>query len=299
MKSSVLNKKHVILLFIDGVGIGENNPDYNPCVYSETGIFNSGPGPLGGIRIGLDATMKTDGLPQSATGQTAIYTGMNTAQHIGRHLFGFPNNPLRALISSKSLFVQLTQSGKTCRFLNAFRPLFFTTQDIFKDMRMSATTEMNRAAGLPFNSIHDIRKGRALYHDYSNQVLRNLHFKVPEFSAADAAESILNVSRDVDLLLYEYFETDRAGHDRNMEDAVAEIHKVEKLIAELVGRIEIKDTIIIVVSDHGNIEDLRTKSHTRNPAFCAVWNNGDSKSLRSLQSIMDVHQYILHLLDVK
>jgi len=249
--------------------------------------------------VGLDANLNTDGLPQSATGQTAIYTGINTAQLIGRHLFGFPNNPLRNLLATESLFVKLTEQGKTCRFLNAFRPLFFTSPEIFKDMRMSATTEMNRAARLPFNTIHEIKKGRALYHDYSNRVLRDLHFKMPEFSASDAAETMLNVSHEFDLLLYEYFETDRAGHDRDLKNAIFEIHKVEKLIVEIVKRINLIDTILIVISDHGNIEDLRTKSHTRNPAFCAVWNNGDEKALLSLKSITDIYGYIMQTLNTK
>ena len=289
----------MILLFIDGVGIGDNEPDFNPCASSETGIFNSVPLPLDGFKVGLDANLNTDGLPQSATGQTAIYTGINTAQLIGRHLFGFPNNPLRNLLATESLFVKLTEQGKTCRFLNAFRPLFFTSPEIFKDMRMSATTEMNRAAGLPFNTIHEIKKGRALYHDYSNRVLRDLHFKMPEFSASDAAETMLNVSHEFDLLLYEYFETDRAGHDRDLKNAIFEIHKVEKLIVEIVKRINLIDTILIVISDHGNIEDLRTKSHTRNPAFCAVWNNGDEKALLSLKSITDIYGYIMQTLNTK
>jgi 2,3-bisphosphoglycerate-independent phosphoglycerate mutase len=299
MRYFAFNNKHVILLFIDGVGIGDNEPDFNPCASSETGIFNSVPLPLGGFKVGLDANLNTDGLPQSATGQTAIYTGMNTAQLIGRHLFGFPNNPLRTLLATESLFVKLTEQGKTCRFLNAFRPLFFTSPEIFKDMRMSATTEMNRAAGLPFNTIHEIKKGRALYHDYSNRVLRDLHFKMPEFSASDAAETMLNVSHEFDLLLYEYFETDRAGHDRDLKNAIFEIHKVEKLIVEIIKRINLIDTILIVISDHGNIEDLRTKSHTRNPAFCAVWNNGDEKALLSLKSITDIYGYIMQTLNTK
>ena len=82
MRYSVLNNKNVILLFIDGVGIGDNEPDFNPCAYSETGIFNSVPFHLGGFILGLDANLNTDGLPQSATGQTAIYTGTNTANSL-------------------------------------------------------------------------------------------------------------------------------------------------------------------------------------------------------------------------
>jgi hypothetical protein len=196
-------------------------------------------------------------------------------------------------LHSDSLFVKLTRLGKKCKFINAFRPIFFTTPEIFHNMRMSATTEMNRGAGLPFSSIDDMRNGRALYHDYTNGVLRRLGFRIPEFTAAEAAEIILQLSKENDLVLYEYFETDRAGHDRDLKQAIQQIRKIEQLILHIIERISICDTILLVVSDHGNIEDLRTKSHTRNPAFCAVWNNGPPSLLKSMQSITDVYQYIM------
>ncbi len=299
MRFSVFNNKHIIMLFIDGVGIGEDNPEFNPCTNSDKGIFNSAPAPFGGFKFGLDANLDTAGLPQSATGQTAIYTGVNTADLLGRHLFGFPNKPLRDLLASQSLFVSLTQQGRSCNFLNAFRPVFFTAPQIFENMRMSATTEMNRAAGLPFHTLHDIKNKTALYHDYSNRVLKNLFFDIPEFDENDAAKIILKSSKKYDLVLYEYFETDMAGHGKNLDQAVKQIKKLEDLIMALLRRISMDDTILIIISDHGNIEDLRTKSHTNNPAYCAIWNDGDEQSIAALKSITDMYDYIFHTLHTK
>jgi bisphosphoglycerate-independent phosphoglycerate mutase (AlkP superfamily) len=293
MKSSDLNKKKIILIFIDGLGIGDHNPDYNPCFYSETGIFDPGPLPVGGVKLRLDANLDVDGLPQSATGQTSIYTGINAAKLIQRHLFGFPNQQLREVIQEKSLFVKLTNSGYSCKFLNAFRPVFFTTPEIFKDMRMSVTPEMNRAAGLPFSSLEDIKHGKALYHDYSNQVLRDLHFDIPRFTASDAAKIILDASSIYDLVLYEYFETDRAGHYRNLDVAIREIKKLEKLINELIFHADFNNTTLAIISDHGNIEDLRTKSHTRNPAYCAIWQMPPNGVAGKMRSIGDMYEFVL------
>lgn len=296
MKSSAFNK-NIILFFIDGVGIGANQPEYNPCCFSETGIFNSNPLPMGGEKYHLDANLGVEGLPQSATGQTSIYTGINAAQFIGRHLYGFPNQSLKKLIYEESLFVKLSRQGYKCKFLNAFRPVFFSSPQIFKDMRMSATTEMNRAAGLPFSTISDITSGKALYHDYTNQILRKLHFDIPEFKAHDAAHIIRDESEHYDLLLYEYFETDRAGHERNLERAIFQIHKMENLIAELLNIIDQARTTVIVISDHGNIEDLRTKSHTRNPAYCGVWNKPQNLQNGKLYSITDMFSFIMSILN--
>ena len=109
----------------------------------------------------------------------------------------------------------------------------------------------------------------------------------------------MNAAKKDDLVLYEYFQTDRAGHDKNLKDAIAQINKLEELIIGILDRMVLQEMILIVVSDHGNMEDLRTKSHTRNPAFCAVWNNGDNDSLHSLKSITDIYPYIMESLTGK
>jgi len=297
MKFSASSDRHIILIFIDGVGIGENEPAFNPMTFSETGIFspNAHSGlPFGGLRAELDPILGVPGLPQSASGQTSIYTGINAAGKIGHHLFGFPNQILRDLLKRESLFVRLKAAGKHCRFLNGFRPVFFTTPEIFTKMRMSATTEMNRAAGLPFTSLHDIRQGTGIYHEYSNRILRKLGFNVPIFSPEDAALIVLNESRKYHLLLYEYFMTDNAGHSRDMEFGKKEVHKIEKLIYQVASGIRLDDTMLIVASDHGNLEDLRTKSHTRNKSFFAFW--GKTTNMPVITSLTEITPFIYNLL---
>lgn len=295
MASSSYYKTRVILIFLDGIGVGEANPDINPCCHSETGIFlpDSKPLPFQGQKFSLDACLETPGLPQSATGQTSIYTGINAAKHIGKHLFGFPNNSLRDLLKNNSIFIVLTSQGYCCKFLNAFRPIFFTTPELFVSMSMSATTEMNRAANLQFSDFNDLKEGNALYHDYSNKSLRDKGFAIKSYTAEDAATILATSSSRYDLLLYEYFLTDYAGHSRNMEIAVKEIHKVERLIAALLQKISLKDTTLIVISDHGNIEDIRVKSHTTNPAYMALWSTENGCMFNS---ILDIYPFLIRLI---
>jgi hypothetical protein len=235
--------------------------------------------------------MGIPGLPQSATGHTSLYTGINAPQLINKHLFGFPNQALRNILQNHSLFVKLVAQGYTCKFMNAFRPIFFTTPEIFKNLRMSATTEMNRYASLPFCDFHQIRKKRALYHEYSNIDLKKMGFDLPQFDAADAAQILISESQKFDLVLYEYFLTDFVGHARDMNRAISEIHKVENLISALIEKIN-QTTTLIVVSDHGNIEDLRTKSHTQNPAFLGIWGRYPEANWLKFQSLTDLYPFI-------
>jgi 2,3-bisphosphoglycerate-independent phosphoglycerate mutase len=293
-----LNNVHCILIFLDGVGVGSFDPAFNPFYFGRTGIFNSADNrlPAGGRRFLLDALLDTPGLPQSATGQTALYTGVNTAQLIGKHLFGYPNRMLRRLLASDSLFVKLQAKGNTCRFINAFRPIFFSTPQLFTHVSMSATTEMNRAAHLPFSTLDQIRKRRALYHDFTNANLIKMGFDVPLFSTRQAARVLVEESKQVDLLLYEYFLTDVAGHSQDMAMARQEIQKVEGLLWELISALDFNRTRLIVVSDHGNLEDLRTKSHTRNPVYLGIWGKGP---FPSFQTLLDVAPYIVEQIQGK
>lgn len=176
--------------------------------------------------------------------------------------------------------------------MNAFRPVFFTTPEIFQDLHLSATTEMNKFAGLPFCTIQMIREKKALYHDYTNRELMEKSFKMNPCSAEDAAQVLINESARYQLVLYEYFLTDFAGHGRDMERAISEVRKVEQLLDALLKRINFKDTLLMVVSDHGNIEDLRTKSHTLNPAYMAIWKSETVDAIPVFHTLQDIHPFV-------
>jgi hypothetical protein len=249
--------------------------------------------PYGGIRFGLDACLGVKGIPQSATGQTAIYTGVNTAKQIRKHLFGFPNLQLKKIIADKSIFSELISAGNRCKFVNAFRPIFFTSPELFENIRLSATSEMNRCAGLSFAKIQDIKKGSALYHDFSNQELIQKGFNLPIYNSRTAANILVELSETNDLILYEYFLTDAAGHSKNMELAVAELMKIESLIFNVLEEVQNRNVTVIVCSDHGNLEDIRYKSHTLNPAYFAIWTKNEIKRIKSL---IEIKQLIIQII---
>jgi 2,3-bisphosphoglycerate-independent phosphoglycerate mutase len=287
----------VIVIFIDGVGIGNNDPYLNPCLHSKLQIFSPLKDlPFNGKKYALDSCLNVNGFPQSATGQTTIYTGKNAAKQIGKHLFGFPNEKLKELLVNHSIFRKLESSGNRCKFINAFRPVFFTSPELFANIRLSATSEMNRAGGLPFNSLKDIKNKKALYHDFTNSEIIEKGFNLKEYDYENASSILIEQSKENDLILYEYFLTDKAGHSKDMNYAIDEINKIESLIYSVAKKMNGKNISLIVCSDHGNIEDIQTKSHTLNPAFFAVWTN---KNVKSLTSLLDIYPLIVDLVEEK
>ena len=98
----------VAILFTDGVGVGPNDPSTNPLARSGYLLsqFSDGSGtalPSMGSRHDVDTTFGVPGRPQSASNQTAIFTGQPAPHLLGRHVLGYPNAPLRGLIATHSI----------------------------------------------------------------------------------------------------------------------------------------------------------------------------------------------------
>ena len=293
-----MTELHVVFIFVDGLGIGEKKPEYNPCTTDESGIFANfldkpdNKIPFEGICIPVDATLGVPDLPQSATGQTTLLTGENAAKLLGSHKSGFPNKPLRELLKQKSLLKQVRETGKNAAFINAFRPIFFKLDDRLKWL-LSTTTVANLAAGLPFFALEDIVARRSIYQDFTNKDLIRRGFEVPEFTPEEAGEILAEQAENYDFLLYEYFKTDRAGHSQDFERASKEIGKLGRFLVRFLSKIDLKKTQVILTSDHGNIEDLRVNTHTRNPAMTLLWGPLKEQWSQVISSLTDVTPAIL------
>ncbi len=293
----------VVLFFVDGLGVGDRDRAANPLAAIPDGhlsVFKDGPFPgrvrNNGLSIGLDAALGVDGIPQSATGQTALLTGINAPRLLGRHLFGFPNSALRAVIMEHSLLKKIRELGLKCAFLNAFRPRFFELGRAIWKKPLSVTTWTNGAAGLPFFTLDDVAAGRSIYQDFTNRSLRERGFDVPLYSPEEAGAILGRRSADFDFLLYEYFRTDGAGHSCDMDRSLTELLGLERFLESALQSIDLAETLVIVTSDHGNIEDLTVKGHTRNPALTVLWGRSAEEARSRLETIQDVPRLILDLL---
>ena len=267
-----------LFVFVDGVGAGARDPDRNPLAREDFLLsrFEDGTGaplPRGGRAVLADATLGVLGRPQSATGQTTILTGENAAALLGRHLLGFPNAPLRELLRRRSLFRTLAETGRTVAFANAYPVAYLRALGIEVEgdpefelgkrrARAAATTVAFAAGGGRFRTWPDVRAGRGLTHDITGARARAFGADLPVREPEEAAEVLRALARAHDLTLFEFFETDEAGHARSMERAQDALVRVDRLLRALVAALGPDDTLV-VASDHGNVEDLSTRNHTR------------------------------------
>lgn len=300
-----LDTERVVLLFVDGLGVGADDPDRNPMARVRgkyLNVFSPGTNdvlPFQGIVKPLDASLGLEGIPQSATGQTALLTGVNAARVLRRHLFGFPNQKLQEIIMEHSLLKRVTEAGRRAAFINVFRPPFFDLgEEIWNKVALSVTTWVNRAARLPFFDLDDLRAERAIYQEFTNRDLRERGLDVPLFGPEKAGRILASRSRDFDLLLYEYFRTDAAGHSQDMEKCMEEVRRLEAFLDAFMHDVDLESTLVILTSDHGNIEDLSVRTHTRNPAMTLLWGAGAEAAAEYLESIADMPGVILKALGI-
>ncbi len=229
--------------------------------------------PGGGLARPVDAVLGVPGVPQSATGQTTLLSGVNSQAAIGQHLTGFPNEALREILRRHSILKQVTDRGLEARFLNAFRPRFWELSEERK-WTLSATTVATLAAGRDFFDLEDLRQGRCVYQEFTNAELIERGFDVAPMTPAEAGRIIGTEAGRYGFSLYEYFQSDKAGHSAERERIEHHLRMLEEFLRALL-KARAADLRVVLCSDHGNLEDLSTHRHTTNPVPLMVWGDED------------------------
>jgi hypothetical protein len=294
----------VIFLFVDGVGMGEDSPQ-NPLTneslqgfqfMSDNQPFTKKVQTVKKNRHFLtqvDATLGVPGLPQSGTGQTALFTGENAPKKIGKHFGPYPHSGVQPLLKEKSIFKKAKSQWKTCTFINAYPEIFFKKNK--QRNRWTCTTLMTKSAEIRLNGESDIQNETALTAGLTQESWhKNLNKDVPIISPEDAADRLIKQSVNYDLLLHEFYLTDKAGHDQQKNAARRILERYDRFLFELIQENPASSTIVLC-SDHGNIEDLSTKTHTLNKVPLFAYGPG-AAAFEQAKSIMDVTPAILKVL---
>ncbi|HCD52267.1 MAG TPA: hypothetical protein DEQ34_07460 [Balneolaceae bacterium] len=290
----------VIFIFIDGVGLGEaheQNPfqlkNYQSFTDLTGGSFVKGAETVinpDHLFKPIDANLEVEGLPQSGTGQTTLFTGHNASKAIGKHFGPYPHSGIKGFLRTDSIFHGVKELGLKPYFMNAYPPIFFQIAE--KRNRWSCTTLMTKSADLKLNSTEEVLNEEALTAEIVQNAWRErLDIDIPKITATDAAQRLLNVIPDHDLVLYEYYLTDKAGHNQKQEDAEQVLDPLDEFLNHIIHNKRSSD-LLVITSDHGNLEDLSTKTHTRNEVPLFVMGEGADR-FNEVNSLMDVKKSML------
>ncbi|KAB2920047.1 MAG: hypothetical protein F9K22_15095 [Bacteroidetes bacterium] len=287
-------------IFWDGVGYGRKDPAVNPFFAARLPVMRSlfgGKLPSlsfrrydsGTVSLSpVNTTMRVPGLPQSGTGQASIMTGINAPAFVGKHFGPHPYSTLVPVIRERNLFVRLARTGRTHRFVNGYPKRYFDYLFGPKG-RIPVIAMSHLAAGGRLNTHHEVIARTAVSADISGTRWRELgHPDVPPAEPHDAGRLFHELGRTTDLAFFEYFITDHAGHARQMASAVEVLERMDGFLGGLLERFDAAADTILLISDHGNIEDLSVKTHTMNPVPLIVAGRGARTIARSVRTLAHI-----------
>jgi 2,3-bisphosphoglycerate-independent phosphoglycerate mutase len=287
----------VLLLFIDGVGIGEPDPVTNAFAASPprtiTALLESGDASM----VPLDATLGIAGLPQSGTGQYSLFTGDNGAARFGRHYGPWVPTALRDPLRTDNLLTRAQAQGARVAFANAYPEELIAAAQRNGEFQAvgplrSGPPLVAFGAGVLTRHTDALRAGDAIASEITHDGWRqHLRPDLPAITPQAAGANLARIANGHDLTLFAHYSTDAAGHEKDLNSAIAALHLVDDFIAGLVPELN-DDVTLVIVSDHGNLEDAST-GHTRNPALGLIVGNEHAAMARGLQSITDVPEAVL------
>ncbi len=288
----------VLLLFVDGIGLGEADPAKNPFVrarLTRLRLAQGLPAPdPAAVLVPTDACLGVPGLPQSATGQTSILAGMNAAATVGRHINGYCTKSLAALLDGQTIFSRVKETGGGVTYANAFTPGFFEKPPRFLSVSTVAVTQ----AGVRLRTLEDLARGEALFHDFTNRLLPERGCYLPPITPREAGARLAAITAGHAFTMYEHFLTDLAGHSQDMDRAVEVLENLEGLLDGLLAHLDLSRHLVILTSDHGNLEDLSTKRHTLNPVPTLLWGRDAPAVAAGIRDLTDIAPAILRFLGV-
>ena len=295
----------LLLFFIDGLGLGKND-ESNPARGLLDGIadipfvqdFSPSEFPEG-ILLSADASGDVPGLPQSATGQAMLITGVNAPSLLGYHLTALPNEVLVDLVTERNIMIHLAGRGIPVTASNLYSPEFFAHREALQEKRGRNTLPVSalaiQSSGTPFRYPADYDRGRALFADLTNRFLNERGYDIPMISVEDAARRMAGILTEADFVFHEYFATDTYAHKKRTVDLERALGEINIFLRTLREETDPDETAILVVSDHGNCEDADNADHNRNPVPVLLLSRNVTArdAFRSITRLDEVHGGIL------
>ena len=294
-------RAYVHIFFMDGVGLGGPDPAANPFAAARlphltallgAGWFLAGRGPLTTARASLaptDATLGLPGRPQSATGQATILTGRNVPALVGEHYGPKPNEAVAEVIRGGTLFAEVVAAGRRAALITPYPERYFEAIESGRRL-LSAVPLAATAAGLPLWGVAELRAGRAVSPDFTGQGWRDYlgYGDVAVLAPAEAGRRIAAIAAGHDFSFFEHWPTDQVGHRGTLDEAVAHLETMAAALGGLLGAWDDAHGLLILTSDHGNLEEKGHRQHTRNAVPTILVGRDHAAHAAAIHTLADI-----------
>lgn len=301
--------RRVLFLFLDGVGLGSDDPTLNPLAAAHLPALR---GLIGGLPltaaagrqssgwghlIPTDAHLGIPGRPQSATGQTAILSGVNAPARLGEHYGPKPNQQIRDILDEASLFAHLNRAGLPSYFCNAYPQGYFDAVNRGKRI-LSAVPYAATVGGQRLLTAAEMRAGTALSANFTGEGWRTElgYTDTPVYGLEEAGAKFWEIAQPYRFVFFEHWLTDMLGHRRDLAGAVENLQRIDRFVAGLLAAADWEETLLIIGSDHGNLEDCSLRTHTENPALTLLYGAQSGPYAPRIQGLDDFADLIVDFL---
>ena len=280
-----------MFLFIDGVGLTE--PKYDNPLNAEVcpAFFNL----IRNHGKPIDACLGVSGAPQSATGQATMFTGVNCAKELGRHCEGFPPPAVKRIVNAGNIFLELKKRGRKVSFADAY--LVDSIEELESERFLSVTSVMALTVPESIRILPNLINDDAVMQDITRETIQDNFPDVPIVSPVRAARHLFNIASSNDFTLYEFFQSDVAGHSMDYARACAVLRLYDRFLAQLITYTEAAGITLVMTSDHGNVESIDSRSHTLNPVPFIAYGPKEKFLRERVNSLTDVTPAILEAFD--
>jgi 2,3-bisphosphoglycerate-independent phosphoglycerate mutase len=327
----------VLLLFVDGVGLGETDPARNPFLQARLPALDAlldGRLPVRSVApfharraslIGIDATLGFEGTPQSGTGQASLLTGANAVAMHGRHFGPWVPAGLQRLVREESVLANALAAGHTVAFANAYPEealaadgagerraarrgaLAADSAGEHRDARRRSRSRSFLRAGPPLAALgaglldrhtDALQRGDAVASEIVNDGWRDVLGRA-ELPVITPADAGRNLAGIAARHDLTLFAHYATDYAGHRRDMRAGSAALERFDEFLGATVAAlpPGTLAFVISDHGNVEDV-SAGHTRNPAFGLLIGDGHALLSRRLTALTDVAPTILDALAI-
>lgn len=298
----MFNGRYVHIFFLDGVGLGDDDPEVNPFATADTPCLDElfgrgdwyvrGNGRIDsprGTLIPTDANMGIAGRPQSASGQATILTGRNVPQIIGEHYGPKPNKAIAQAIHEGSLFHEVAEAGGNAALITPYPQGYFDAIDSGRRL-YSAVPLAVTEAGYPLFSANELKEGRAVSPGFTGQGWHDFlgYTDIPLLSYQEAGQRIAAISEQYELSFFEHWPSDRSGHRGPLGDAAEHLGRIDAVLCGLLSVWDDQHGLLIITSDHGNIEEKNHRQHTRNPVPTILVGSGHAQLAANIKGLDDI-----------
>jgi hypothetical protein len=308
-----MKKRFVHIFFLDGVGLGSSDPAVNPFVTAvmpnlaslldSRDWYLQGNGRISSDRATLvptDANLDMPGRPQSATGQATILTGRNVPQLVGEHYGPKPNPAVAQVIEQANLFQEVAAAGGEAALITPYPQGYFDAINSGKRL-YSAVPLAVTSAGWPLFGAEELRAGEAVSPGFTGQGWHDMlgYKDIPILSLFDSGRQIAAIAHRYDLSFFEHWPSDRSGHRGPVEDAVAHLEMIDTAVGGLLEDWDDQVGMLIITSDHGNIEEKNHRQHTRNLVPTILVGTGHADLAQDIQNLTDIARVVRQVLDLE